>query len=122
MLTRLLIILFLLATLVGLVPLAHASPPDPAWISGLYDDADYDNVIAAATSMVGPEEPAPIAAITPATIVLQLTYFDTSESQILPPINLANIRRIGITLTAQSAAALNRGTFTINSSVRPRNL
>ncbi len=52
----------------------------------------------------------------------QLTYFDTSESQILPPINLANIRRIGITLTAQSAAALNRGTFTINSSVRPRNL
>ena len=55
----------------------------------------------------------------------QLTYFDTSDLQILPAnllANLANIRRIAITLTAQSAAALNRGTFTINSTVRPRNL
>lgn len=55
----------------------------------------------------------------------QLTYFDANENQILPAnllANLANIRRIAITLTAQSAAALNRGTFTINSTVRPRNL
>lgn len=49
----------------------------------------------------------------------QLTYFDGNEN---PTAVLANIRRIAITLTAQSAAALNRGTFTINSTVRPRNL
>jgi hypothetical protein len=30
----------LLATLVALVPLAHASPPDPLWIAGIYDEAD----------------------------------------------------------------------------------
>src|SRR5689334_12971079 len=27
------------------VPLAYASPPDPTWIPGLYDDADYDDVV-----------------------------------------------------------------------------
>jgi hypothetical protein len=33
--------------------LAYASPPDPAWIQGLYDDADYDDVVALATSGCG---------------------------------------------------------------------
>ncbi len=56
-----------------------------------------------------------------------LRYFDTNDAEILPanPVgaaNLANIRRIQISMTAQSAAALNRGIFTLNSSVRPRNL
>lgn len=54
-----------------------------------------------------------------------LRYFDTNDAEILPAnlaANLANIRRIQISMTAQSAAALNRGTFTLNSSVRPRNL
>ena len=43
----------LLVVLVGLVPLAHASPPDPTWIAGLYDDDDYDDVVLAVTSGVG---------------------------------------------------------------------
>ena len=28
-----------------LTPLAYASPPDPSWIMGIYDDADYDDVV-----------------------------------------------------------------------------
>ncbi len=55
----------------------------------------------------------------------QLTYFGTDDAAIPPAnlaANLANIRRIAITMTAQSAAALDRGTFTLASSVRPRNL
>ncbi len=55
----------------------------------------------------------------------QLTYFDAADAAI-PPANLAanlqNIRRVQIQITAQSAAAQNRGTFTVTSSVRPRNL
>jgi hypothetical protein len=43
--------LALLAALVALVPLAHASPPDPLWIAGIYDEADADNLIVAATSL-----------------------------------------------------------------------
>jgi hypothetical protein len=36
----------LLAVLVlTLTPLAHASPPDQTWVSGLYDNDDYDDVV-----------------------------------------------------------------------------
>jgi len=45
--------MLVVGTLVALVPLAHASPPDPNWISGLYDDADHDDAVLAVTEGVG---------------------------------------------------------------------
>lgn len=33
--------------------LAHASPPDPSWIAGIYDDADYDDVVILVESASG---------------------------------------------------------------------
>ena len=42
---RSLLALLLLVPLVWLTPLAYASPPDQTWIGGLYDDADYDDVV-----------------------------------------------------------------------------
>src|SRR4030095_9399845 len=42
-----------LAVLVlSLTPLAHASPPDPTCIPGLYDDGDYDDAIVVVTGMM----------------------------------------------------------------------
>jgi len=41
----------LLIPLVGLTPLAYASPPDQTWIGGFYDDADYDDVVLLAMSL-----------------------------------------------------------------------
>ena len=41
----------LVAALTCLVPLAHASPPDPAWIAGTYDAADSDDIILKVTSL-----------------------------------------------------------------------
>jgi hypothetical protein len=38
---------------VGLSALAVASPVDPSWIPGIYDDADYDDVVALVTSGTG---------------------------------------------------------------------
>ena len=35
----------LVSVLVALTPLAYASPPDPTYISGLWDDGDYDDVV-----------------------------------------------------------------------------
>ena len=35
-----LLLLLLAGVIVVLTPLAYASPPDPSWIRGLYDDAD----------------------------------------------------------------------------------
>ena len=34
----------------GLTPLAYASPPDSAWLPGMYDAADYDDVVILITS------------------------------------------------------------------------
>ncbi len=43
----------LLLFLIVLVPLAHASPPDPVWIAGIYDDADFDDAVVAVVSATG---------------------------------------------------------------------
>ena len=32
------------------VTLAHASPPDQTWLAGVYDQADFDDVVALLTS------------------------------------------------------------------------
>jgi hypothetical protein len=45
--------LALLSSLLLLAPLAYASPPDPSWISGFYDDVDFDNIIGLITSGAG---------------------------------------------------------------------
>jgi hypothetical protein len=45
--------LALLSSLLLLASLAYASPPDPSWISGFYDDADFDNIIGLITSEAG---------------------------------------------------------------------
>jgi hypothetical protein len=55
--------LLLALVLLALTPLAHASPPDQTWLAGLYDDADYDDVvllvasIAVAFTEAGPPPP-----------------------------------------------------------------
>jgi hypothetical protein len=39
--------------LLTLVAFAHASPPDETWRSGIYDDADFDDVIDLIVSLSG---------------------------------------------------------------------
>ena len=34
-----------------LTPMAWASPVDPSWINGVYDDADFDDVVTYLTSL-----------------------------------------------------------------------
>ena len=47
---RLAAIGILVGVLLTLPVLAHRSPPDPSWITGFWDDADYDDAVVAATS------------------------------------------------------------------------
>lgn len=47
---RAFVVSFLLAVLALLVPLADASPPDPTYLGGIWDDGDYDDVVIVATS------------------------------------------------------------------------
>ena len=39
------LVLLLLVCLVSLSPLAYASPPDPTWMDGFFDDLDFDDVV-----------------------------------------------------------------------------
>jgi hypothetical protein len=42
-----------LASIAALPAMAHASPPDPIWIVGVYDDGDQDDLIALAAWATG---------------------------------------------------------------------
>jgi hypothetical protein len=60
------LLLALLVLVLGtLAPLAHASAPDPSWISGIYDGADYDDVVALITSATGAVSPLRVAHLEP---------------------------------------------------------
>jgi hypothetical protein len=37
----------------ALVPIAYASPPDPTYLAGIWDNADYDDIIILVTSASG---------------------------------------------------------------------
>jgi hypothetical protein len=59
------------ALLVALLPaLAYGSPPDPSWIQGVYDDADYDDVVILATSASGDFAPGCGAALLPDALLV----------------------------------------------------
>ena len=62
MTARRLVALFVLLALATLTPLAQASPPDPTWVAGFWDDGDHDDVvllICATAAAVPPAPPAP---------------------------------------------------------------
>lgn len=48
-----------------LAPLAHASAPDPSWISGIYDGADYDDIVVLVTGAAGAVSPLRAADLEP---------------------------------------------------------
>jgi hypothetical protein len=37
----------------ALVPLAYASPPDPTYLAGIWDNAEYDDIVILVTSASG---------------------------------------------------------------------
>ncbi len=70
MILRLPVTAHLVLVLSALGPLASASPPDPGWIGGFYDAADYDDVVLAVTGMDPAPPLTPIADVEPHTIGL----------------------------------------------------
>ena len=54
----------------ALSAIAFASPADPSWISGIYDDADYDDLVALATAETGNVPPVVPAVFRPSPLLL----------------------------------------------------
>jgi hypothetical protein len=53
--------LVLVAVLAALTPLAYATPPDPVWVSGFFDDDDNDNGVFFITSSTATLDPFPLS-------------------------------------------------------------
>src|SRR5262245_54098760 len=72
------LVLVLVALIITLTGVAYASPPDPTWISGLYDDDDFDNVVDFITSSSGVAVALVVSDLGPvqSPIVLQLPPAD----------------------------------------------
>ena len=58
-------LVLLLVVLGALTPLAYATPPDPSWVRGLWDGADFDDIVLLITSGVGVVEADPLVALLP---------------------------------------------------------
>jgi hypothetical protein len=59
-------LLIAIALVLGVLPaMAYASPPDPSWVAGIYDGADYDDVVVLVTLATASVSLAPLADLTP---------------------------------------------------------
>ena len=75
----------LVAALLALVPAAHASPPDPSWIPGLYDNADFDDIVLLITSNLGATQPSMVWSVRPVASVIGLLTPMAAEPRPLFP-------------------------------------
>ena len=64
--------LFFIACLLTLTPLAYASPPDPTWQLGFFDDDDFDEVVGYITSAAGLAEAPVVRCLRPVPILVIL--------------------------------------------------
>jgi len=62
----------LVPLMVALAPMAWASPPDPTWLTGLYDSADFDEVVTYLTSGL-----VALPTLPPVIVATSLTYIST---------------------------------------------
>jgi hypothetical protein len=88
------IALILLAAVGALTPFAYASPQDPTWIEGIYDAADYDDVVGllndtSAVEEFGPQEaiapPSPLVARIPARSFLAVASVSSFSLRLRSP-------------------------------------
>jgi hypothetical protein len=82
-----LVALGLIVVVLALAPAAHATPPDPSWIPGLYDNADFDDVILLITSKLGAIQSNIIPSLRPVAFVLGLATPTPTESRPLRPLS-----------------------------------
>ena len=66
------LVLFFIACTLTLPPLAYASPPDPTWQLGFFDDDDFDEVVGYITSAAGLAEGPVVRCLRPVPILVVL--------------------------------------------------
>ena len=66
------LVLFLVAFILTVTPLAYASPPDPTWQLGFFDDDDFDEVVGYITSAAGLAEGPVVRCLRPVPVLVIL--------------------------------------------------
>lgn len=89
---RLFLAVILLSALGVLAPLAYSSPPDPAWIAGIYDGEDFDDVVLAVTSVDKRLEYAPFVVVGPFLILIEFVQFDDQAGPSPPTLPAFQVR------------------------------
>ena len=64
--------LLVLVCLVSLTPLAYASPPDPTWMDGFFDDLDFDDVVVSISWAAWAVEADPLPSLAPVPVSVHL--------------------------------------------------
>ena len=68
MLARIFLVVLLLCSSISVTPLAFAYPPDPSWISGIYDGDDQDDAVSLVTSASSTVARPPLDSSRPLTV------------------------------------------------------
>jgi len=79
----------LVAVVLALAPAAHASPPDDSSLAGLYDNADFDDVVLLITSNLGAIQPAIVWSVRPVAPVVALVAPTNAGQRPLFPLSSA---------------------------------
>ena len=87
-----LVIAIVVSVLFTLRALAYATPPDPAWIAGFWDNADHDDMVALAMSAAGIAELYPLAVVAPPMFVIATAIPNVEAPDLAPPLGPHNLR------------------------------
>jgi hypothetical protein len=86
------LVLFLIGPILTLTPLASASSPDPTWLSGYFDDDDFDNVVEYVTSATGVAEGPVVRCARPVSVLVVLRCERLEDPIPLVPFSLSDPR------------------------------
>jgi hypothetical protein len=85
-------VLLFIACLLTLTPLAYASPPDPTWQLGFFDDDDFDEVVGYITSATGLAEGPVARCLRPVPILVILKNGPSEEPPPFAPLSSSDPR------------------------------
>jgi hypothetical protein len=85
-------VLLFIACLLTLTPLAYASPPDPTWQLGFFDDDDFDEVVGYITSATGLAEGPVVRCLRPVPILVILKNGPSDEPVPFAPLSSCDPR------------------------------
>jgi hypothetical protein len=86
------LVLFLVASVLALTPLAYASPPDPTWQLAFFDDDDFDEVVGYITSAAGLADGPVVRCLRPVPVLVVLTCRHAEDPVVFVPLSSSDPR------------------------------